>query len=79
MSGIGLQSGVTITKVGYNEKHHPRIIQENAWTRHISGIVLKAGDVKELVRIAKRSVPIIEMRLDDIRLSNGSSFCKFKR
>jgi|GEM_PF-2864330 len=74
MSSIGLQEGVTTTKVAYNEKQHPRIIQEDVWTRHVSGIVLKSGDVKELVRIAKLSVPIIEMRLDDIKLSNGSSF-----
>ena len=74
MSNIGIEEGVTITQINHNEKHHPCIIQESAWTRHVSGISLKSKDMKELVRIAKLSVPIIEMRVDDVRLSHDSSF-----
>jgi hypothetical protein len=56
------------------DKHQSRKIIEKNGIKEVSGILLKSPDTKELVRIAKQSVPIIEMRLNGEPRGNGSSF-----
>lgn len=62
------------TKPKMNLKYPPRRIRENNNYHEISGIVLEQAEKKKLVRIAKLSVPLIEMRLNDSVISSGSSF-----
>lgn len=62
------------TKPKMNLKYPPRRIQESNNYREVSGIVLEQAEKKELVRIAKLSVPLIEMRLNNSVISSGSSF-----
>lgn len=57
-----------------NLKYSPRRIQESNHYREVSGIVLEQANKKELVRIAKLSVPLIEIRLNNAVISSGSSF-----
>jgi serine/threonine protein kinase len=62
------------SQVVMNTTHQSRLIQETNEIRSVSGTILKTPDIRELVRIAKQSVPIIEMRLNDKIIGNGSSF-----
>jgi serine/threonine protein kinase len=57
-----------------NETHQSRLIQKKNEIQYVSGTILKTPDIRELVSIAKQSVPIIEMRLNDKSIGNGSSF-----
>jgi serine/threonine protein kinase len=62
------------SKVIMNEEHRSRLIQETNESQFISGIVLTNPDIKELDRIAKQSVSLIEMRLNNQSFAKGSSF-----
>ncbi|GFE67947.1 protein kinase [Chroococcus sp. FPU101] len=57
-----------------NLKYSPRRIQRSNNYREVSEIVLEQAEKKELVRIAKLSVPLLEMRLNNSAISSGSSF-----